>query len=121
MEWLVAGAICALLGQQWWGLASACESGRGGQWWPLEPEMAAVTHTAAGALRGESYSLGALTGQEIPVVVLPLSLCTSQQRCLVFLAGQGFFLVHPELQWPDLFRLFPHLTLVLSLGLNFRV
>lgn len=72
-------------------------------------------------LRAESYSLGALTGKEIPVAVLPLSLCTSQQQSLGFLAGQGFFLVHPELRRPDLFRLFPHLTLVLSLGLNFRV
>ena len=42
-------------------------------------------------LRAESYSLGALTGKEIPVAILPLSLCTSQQRCLGFLAGQGFF------------------------------
>ena len=55
------------------------------------------------------------------MVVLLLSLCTSQQQCLVFLVGQGFFLVHPELRWPDLYRLFPHLTLVLSPGLNFRV
>ena len=35
--------------------------------------------------------------------------------------GPGFFLVHFQLEWSNPFRLLLHLTLVLSLGLGFRV
>lgn len=44
VEFLVAGAVYALLDQQGQGLMSACVSRRGNQCLPLEPEMVVAIH-----------------------------------------------------------------------------
>ena len=46
---------------------------------------------------------------------------TEWLKWLIHLVGPGFFLVHFQLEWSNLFRLFLPLTLILSLGLVFRV
>ena len=48
-DFLVLGAVCALPGQQGWGLASAHGSRSGSQCPPLEPKMMAVTCPTPGA------------------------------------------------------------------------
>ena len=60
-----------------------------------------------------SSCLRVLVRIEVLVAVLPLPPC--------LLMGPGFFLVCPRSPRPDLFRLFLHLTLLLSLGLRSEV